>query len=127
MVIGYNTAMLFRRLALLLYSGQLLLGGWQQANEPTPRGERARSLGWPVADELVRASGWAMIAGALALQFRPLRRLAGLLLALQLLPITYVGHRFWEAENAARGQQMIHFFKNVSMVGGALYIALSED
>jgi putative oxidoreductase len=119
--------MLLKRLALLLYSSQLLLGGWQQANEPTVRAERARALSWPVSDEFVRLSGWAMIAGALALQIKPLRRLAALLLALQLLPITYVGHRYWEAEGPAQTQQMIHFFKNISMVGGALYIAFAED
>jgi putative oxidoreductase len=68
-----------------------------------------------------------MIAGALALQIKPLRRLAALLLALQLLPITYVGHRYWEAEGPAQTQQMIHFFKNISMVGGALYIAFAEE
>jgi uncharacterized membrane protein YphA (DoxX/SURF4 family) len=119
--------MLLKHLALLLYSTQLLLGGWQQLNEPTPRGERARALSWPVSDELVKFSGWAMIAGGIALQIKPLRRLAALLLALQLLPITYVGHRYWEAEGQAQSQQKIHFFKNVSLVGGALYIAFSDS
>ena len=35
--------MLLKHLALLLYSGQLILGGWQQATAPTPRGERPGS------------------------------------------------------------------------------------
>ena len=117
---------MLKRLALLLYSGQLLLGGWQQANEPSPRAERARGIGWPVADELVRASGWAMIAGAVALQIPRLRKLAAVLLAIQLLPITYVGHRFWEDQGPTKSQNKIHFFKNLSMVGGALYIAFSD-
>jgi putative oxidoreductase len=118
---------MLKHLALLVFSSQLLLGGWQQANEPSPRAQRAQGIGWPVGDEVVRFSGWAMIAGAIALHIPALRRLAAILLALQLLPITYVGHRFWEAEGAAKGQQQIHFFKNVSMVGGALYIAFAED
>jgi putative oxidoreductase len=118
---------MLKHLALLAFSSQLLLGGWQQANEPSPRAQRAQGIGWPVGDEFVRFSGWAMIAGAIALHIPALRRLAAILLALQLLPITYVGHRFWEAEGATKGQQQIHFFKNVSMVGGALYIAFAED
>lgn len=122
----YNNHMLLRHLALLMYSAQLFLGGWQQAMEPTPRGDRARTLGWPVADEVVRFSGWAMIAGAVALHIPRLRRLAAVLLALQLLPITYVGHRFWEEEGAAQGQHRIHFFKNVSLIGAALYIAAMD-
>jgi putative oxidoreductase len=118
---------MLKHLALLIYSAQLLLGGWQQANEPSPRAERARGVGWPVADELVRFSGWAMIAGALALHVPRLRKLASILLAMQLLPITYVGHRFWEEQGPAKGQHKIHFFKNVSLVGAALYIAATES
>jgi putative oxidoreductase len=118
---------MLKHLALLLFSGQLLLGGWQQATEPSPRAERARGIGWPVGDELVRASGWAMILGALALHIPRLRRLAAILLGIQLLPITYVGHRFWQEQGPAQGQHKIHFFKNLSIVGGALFIAFSED
>jgi putative oxidoreductase len=118
---------MLKHLALLLYSAQLLLGGWQQANQPSPRAERARGVGLPVQDELVRFSGWAMILGAIALHIPRLRRLAAVLLAIQLLPITYVGHRFWEEEGAAQGQHKIHFFKNLSIVGGALYIAFAGD
>jgi uncharacterized membrane protein YphA (DoxX/SURF4 family) len=118
---------MLKHLALLIYSAQLLLGGWQQANEPSPRAERARGIGWPVADDLVRASGWAMIAGALALQIPRLRKLASILLAIQLLPITYVGHRFWDEQGPAQAQHKIHFFKNMSLVGAALYIAFAED
>lgn len=117
-----------KHLALLLYSGMLYVGGWQQAREPGGRAERARSSGLSmVSDEFVQASGWGMIASAIALQVPALRRIAALVIALQLMPITYVGHRFWEMDEAAqRGQNRIHFFKNLSMIGGALYIAASE-
>jgi len=115
---------MFKNLALLLYSGMLYVGGWQQAHEPTGRAERARASGIPVEDTFVQASGWAMIAAAAALQIPRLRRVSALLLALQLLPITWVGHRFWEMEEGPqRAQNRLHFFKNVSMIGGALYIA----
>ena len=119
---------MFKHLALLLYSGMLYVGGWQQAQKPTGRAERARALGLPVPDELVQASGWAMIMGAAALQVRPLRRAAALSVAAQLLPITWIGHRFWEMEEGAqRMQNQIHFYKNVSMIGSALYIAATAD
>ena len=55
-----------KHVALLVYSGMLFVGGWQQAREPSGRAERrARSSGLPVSDEFVRASGWAMIAAAI--------------------------------------------------------------
>jgi putative oxidoreductase len=117
-----------KHLALLLYSGMLFVGGWQQAHEAGGRAERARSSGLPVSDEFVRASGWAMIAAAAALQLRPLRRLAALALAGQLLPITYVGHRFWEIEDGPqRMEHQVHFLKNLSVIGAAVYIAATAN
>ncbi len=116
-----------KNLALLLFSGIFLHGALQQIQEPHPRAERARSSGLPVSDEFVQLSGWAMIAGSLALQIKPLRRLAALLLGLQLIPITYVGHRFWEMEGQAVFQNRTHFFKNLAVIGGALYIAAVEE
>jgi uncharacterized membrane protein YphA (DoxX/SURF4 family) len=119
---------MFKHVALLMYSGMLYVGGWQQAHEPTGRAERARASGLPVPDELVQASGWAMIVGAAALQVPALRRLAAITLAAQLLPITWIGHRFWEMEDGPqRMQNRIHFFKNLSMIGSALYIAATAD
>jgi len=114
---------MFKHLALLVYSGELFVGGWQQVQEPTPRANRAQSSGLAVHDDLVRASGWAMIAGAVALHIPRLQRLAAVALAVQLLPITWIGHRFWEADEAQYAQQKTHFFKNLSMIGAALYIA----
>jgi uncharacterized membrane protein YphA (DoxX/SURF4 family) len=117
-----------KHLALLIYSGMLFVGGWQQAHEPGGRAERARSSGLPVSDEIVKASGWAMIAAAAALHLQPLRRFAAIALAAQLLPITYVGHRFWEMdEGPQRMQNKLHFFKNLSMIGSALYIAATAE
>ena len=119
---------MFKHLAILVYSSMLYVGGWQQAQEPTGRAERARSQGMPVPDALVQVSGWGMIAGALALHVASLRHPAALMLAFQLLPITWIGHRFWDMdEGPQRSQNRIHFFKNVSMIGAALYIAATAD
>jgi uncharacterized membrane protein YphA (DoxX/SURF4 family) len=104
------------------------VGGLQQVQEPTPRAERARAIGLPVSDDLVRTSGAAMMLAALGLQIRPVRRAAALLLALQLPPITYIGHAFWKLEpGQQRNTNKIQFFKNLTMIGGALYIALTPD
>ncbi len=63
-----------------------------------------------------------MVAGAcLAAGWFP--RLASLALAGTLVPTTAAGHRFWEAEDADRAQQRIHFLKNLSMFGGLLIAA----
>jgi len=45
------------------------------------------------------------------------------LLALYVVIATAVAHRFWSYEAAQAFNQTSHFFKNVSIIGGLLYIA----
>src|SRR3954452_696264 len=116
-----------RPLGLLLLTGAFLTGGWGQLRAPTPRAEQARRIGLPVPDGLVQMSGLMMIAGSLGLQFPPVQRLAALWLALQLVPITYLGHRYWELDpGPARAMNEVNFFKNVSLIGAGLAIAGSK-
>ena|SRR5579883_1593718 len=114
---------MLKRLGLLAFSAMFLRGGYQQFKDPGPRSQQAIKAGVPASQTFVQASGLVMIAAGLLLQVDPLRRVAAWILALQLPPITYVGHRFWEAEGQARAMQTVQFFKNLTMFGGALYIA----
>jgi putative oxidoreductase len=63
--------------------------------------------------------------GGLAILLGLQTRAAALVLALFVLVAALIGHRFWEAEAAQRTNQLIHFFKNIAMIGGflALYVA----
>ena len=48
-------------------------------------------------------------------------RISAGVLAASLVPTTAAGHRFWEADDPAqRTQQTLHFFKNVSLIGGLI-------
>ncbi len=76
---------------------------------------------------LVKFNAGVMVgSGALlALGIAPLSRLAALALCGSLVPTTLGGHAFWAHEDpAARAQQVIHFNKNLAMLGGLLYFAL---
>ena len=58
---------------------------------------------------------------------RPFSRLAALALCVSLIPTTLSGHAYWtHSEPAARAQQWIHFNKNLSMIGGLLYVLADE-
>ncbi|MCC7106019.1 MAG: DoxX family protein [Chloroflexi bacterium] len=115
---------MLKRLGLLLFSAILISGGWSQMMTPGNRGERARKLGLPVSDEIVRLSGASLLLAAIGVQFKPLRALAGLLVALEIPVFTWVGHRFWEMEpGPARAANRAHFMKNLSLVGAGLYLA----
>jgi putative oxidoreductase len=73
---------------------------------------------------LVRLNGAAQVAAGLALAGGKAPRISAVVLAASLLPTTAAGHRFWEKEDPAeRAQQRVHFFKNVSMLGGLIIAA----
>lgn len=84
----------------------------------------ARKAGVPVPEDpetLVKINAGVQIAAGLALATGRAPRLSAAVLAASLLPTTAAGHRFWEAEDpATRTQQKLHFFKNVSLVGGLI-------
>jgi putative oxidoreductase len=48
---------------------------------------------------------------------------AALLLAAFTVLATLAGHQFWNADAANYGNQFNHFWKNVSIIGGLLYVA----
>jgi uncharacterized membrane protein YphA (DoxX/SURF4 family) len=80
----------------------------------------------PVA--LVRLNAATQLLAAAGLATGRLPRLSAAVLATSLVPTTLAGHRFWDAPSAeARQQQQLHFFKNVSMLGGLLIAAGDTD
>ena len=77
---------------------------------------------------LVRINGGVQVAAGLLLATNRAPRLSSAALALTLVPTTAAGHRFWEEKDpAARAQQRIHFFKNVSMLGGLMLASVDTD
>jgi len=73
---------------------------------------------------LVRINGAAQVVAGLTLATGHLPRLSATVLAASLVPTTAAGHRFWEEQDPQqRANQRIHFFKNVSMLGGLIIAA----
>jgi len=102
--------------------------GWRIVRDPNPpqakRAEQVLPVTVPRLDLVARAqAGVQLVAGiALAVGVRP--DLSAGALALTLIPVTYVGHPFWEFDDAQqRAQQLTHFFKNLGLFGGLVYAA----
>lgn len=77
---------------------------------------------------LVRINAGAQILAAVALARGRAPRLSSTVLAASLLPTTVAGHQFWkESDPAARANQQVHFFKNLSMLGGLLLAAVDTE
>ncbi|GAA4733290.1 DoxX family membrane protein [Nocardioides endophyticus] len=87
----------------------------------------AKKAGVPIPENpetLVKINAGVQIAAGLALATGRAPRLSAAVLAASLIPTTAAGHRFWEVQDPAqRTQQKLHFFKNVSVVGGLIIAA----
>lgn len=80
------------------------------------------------AANLVRINGGIHVVAGAALATGHFPRIASLVLAATLAPTTAVGHQFWnETDPGAKQNQKVHFFKNLSMMGGLLMASLDPD
>ncbi|HUC54381.1 MAG TPA: DoxX family protein [Candidatus Cybelea sp.] len=84
----------------------------------------AASQGVPLASMAVPLSGVLAIAGGLSILLGYRAKLGAWLIAIFLVPVTLMMHKFWTVEDPMMAQlQMILFMKNVAMLGGALLIS----
>ena len=51
---------------------------------------------------------------------------AALVMALWLIPVTLVFHHFWGIPGEQQQDQMVHFLKNVAVIGGLLILAYAS-
>lgn len=80
------------------------------------------SAGIPAAGVVLVLTILLEIGGGLALITGIQARLAAAALALFLVPVTLIFHGFWSAETAEFQNQLNHFLKNLSILGGMLVI-----
>ena len=78
----------------------------------------------PSPKNMVLLSGVLMLAGGLAVILGVFMDLAGLLLAVLLVIMALLMHRFWEESDPQTKQvEMAQFMKNISMAGAGVIIA----
>jgi putative oxidoreductase len=91
----------------------------------------AKRVGVPLPENpetLVRINSVVQVAAGLALATGRAPRLSAAVLAASLVPTTAAGHRFWDVrEQPQRTQQQLHFFKNVSLLGGLIIASGDTD
>ena len=80
------------------------------------------------ATTLVRVNAGVQILAALALARGRAPRLSSSVLAASMLPTTVAGHAFWnESDPDTRNAQRLHFFKNLSVLGGLMLAAVDTE
>ncbi|MFC9504684.1 DoxX family protein [Streptomyces sp. NPDC057002] len=125
---------LLRVLGRPMLASMFLTGGLSSVRAPEEVAPLAEPVVEPVTErvsalpdrteQVVRLNGAVQVVAGLMLATGRMPRPAALAIAATLVPTTLAAHRFWEAEDPSeRAQQRIHFFKNMSMLGGLLIAA----
>jgi putative oxidoreductase len=83
----------------------------------------AKSFDAPAPEITVPLSGVMMVLGGLAVALGVWPDVGALLIILFLLPAAFVAHAYWrESDEGMRAVQRAQFWKNISLVGAALFI-----
>ncbi len=81
------------------------------------------SAGVPAASILVPLAGIIAIIGGVSIVLGLKARLGAWLLVIFLIPVSFFMHRYWSISDPMQHQiQQIMFWKNMSMLGGALIL-----
>ena len=80
------------------------------------------SSGLPFAKLLLVLTITIEVGAGLLLIIGRQTRLAALVLALFIVPVTLVFHAFWSADAASFQDQLTHFLKNLAIFGGMLLL-----
>jgi len=118
--------MLTRAAARALLAAIFVYSGYGMFNN-SERYAKLASAALPMLPEepmLAKAQGATMLVAGTTLGLGILPKLSARILALTMLANTYIGHPFWKAEKPEdRRPQLVHFLKNVGLVGGLLYVS----
>lgn len=117
--------MLTRTAGRALLSGIFVYSGYGMVKNPERYAKRTAEAVPMLPEEpmLAQAQGATMIVAGSTLALGILPRTSARILVLTMIPNTYIGHPFWKAKPEDRRPQLVHFLKNLGLVGGLLYIS----
>lgn len=111
--------MLIGRIAI----GQLyVVSGFGKITALSAFGAALAKDGVPAPDVMAVIGASVEFFGGLALVFGLKTRWVGALLVLFTIFATLLRHRYWEFEPPLRGGQYGNFYKNITIIGGLLYV-----
>jgi len=134
--------MLVRRIARPLLASTFVFGGIDTLRNPQSRVSGAQPVVEKITEQAdkqlpvqvprdveqwVKIDAGVKVGAGILLSLGKLPRLSALALAGSIVPTTLAGHRFWEAEGTAKQGQLIHFLKNLGLLGGLLLAAVDTE
>lgn len=107
----------------VLFSVFFLISGYNHLTKLDMMAQYAGSQGLPAPKLAVAVSGLMLLAGGLSILLGYEVGWGALLLVVFLISAAVTMHKFWGVADPMMAQnQMIHFWKNVVMAGGALMV-----
>ncbi len=103
-------------------ASMFIQGGLGALQDPKQRARLVERAGLPAPELLTQINGGVMAASGVMMTLGILPRTSALTLLASMVPTTVIGHPFWQLEGAERQGQMLHFAKNVAMMGGLLLV-----
>jgi putative oxidoreductase len=77
----------------------------------------------PMASVAVPATGTLLLLGSLGVIFGMYLELAGVLLLIFLVPVTFMMHAFWKIQDPMQKMgEMVNFTKNIALIGAVLML-----
>jgi putative oxidoreductase len=114
---------MLKALGHILLGSMFIFGGWNAFKSPGGRVKRVEDAGIPAPHSATVLNGAVMAVAGTTLAAGVLPKLSAIALIGSLIPTTYVGHPYWQEEDAAtRTLQQNNFLKNVAMLGGLLLV-----
>jgi putative oxidoreductase len=107
----------------LLFSALFIFSGINHFSNAEAMIGYARGAGLPFPALAIYGSGVVLLVGGVCVLLGVFARIAAVALAAFLVAAALTVHAFWGLPPEQAQQQMIHFWKNLSMAGGALLLA----
>lgn len=112
-------------LARVLLSLLYIIFGWQKLVGFSGTVSYMASTGLPVPAAAAVVAIVSELGFGAAITLGLWMRLSAPWLALYTLAAALIGHRFWILHGVQQYENMIHFYKNLSIAGGALLLSLT--
>lgn len=107
-----------------LVSGIFIMGGMGAVMAPQAHAQAAKGvLPEELATQGARLNGIVMVTAGALFAAGAFGKWPAYVLAASLVPVTAIGHRFWEKEGQARRGELIQVVKNLALLGAVLYVA----
>lgn len=109
-------------LGRLLFSAIFIFSGFSHLANAGMMIGYARSAGLPFPALAIYVSGVVLLVGGVCILLGVFARIAAVAIAVFLVLAALTVHRFWGLPPDQAAMQMVHFWKNISMTGGALLL-----